>query len=167
MTRKELALYVRNFTFGVEDSLVSTVGLLSGIAVAGENKHNIFVTGMVLIFVEAFSMASGSFLSEHSTEEVEQTKEVKLDKPIVGALIMFLSYFISGFIPLSPYIVFTVQQAFPISIIASLTGLAILGIINGRISNKNIYKHAVEMLAVGGISILVGMAIGKFLNLKY
>ena len=55
------ALYLRNFIFGVEDSLVSTVGLLSGVAVANVDQATIFLTGMVLIFVEAFSMGVGSF----------------------------------------------------------------------------------------------------------
>ena len=61
--------YFRNFIFGVEDSLVSTVGLLSGIAIADVPGHTIFLTGVVLIFVEAFSMAAGTFLSEYSAEE--------------------------------------------------------------------------------------------------
>jgi VIT1/CCC1 family predicted Fe2+/Mn2+ transporter len=50
-------IYLRNFIFGVEDSLVSTVGLLSGVAVAGVASRTILLTGVVLIFVEAFSMA--------------------------------------------------------------------------------------------------------------
>ena len=62
--------YLRNFVFGVEDSLVSTVGLLSGIAIAGMNRESIFATGVVLIFVEAVSMAAGSFLAETSAETV-------------------------------------------------------------------------------------------------
>ena len=164
MTKKELALYVRNFTFGVEDSLVSTVGLLSGVAVAGLDKQDIFLTGMILIFVEALSMGSGSFLSEHSSEEIEQNKEVKLSKPIIGSLIMFFSYFATGFIPLAPYIIFPTSTAFPISIILSLGGLALLGIINGKISNKNVVRHAMEMLIVGGLSITAGVVIGKFIG---
>ena len=55
------ALYIRNFVFGVEDSLASTVGLLSGIATAGVNASTIVVTGAVLIFVEAFSRVSFLF----------------------------------------------------------------------------------------------------------
>jgi len=74
--KNTLAVYVRNFVFGVEDSLVSTVGLLSGIASAGASTATIFLTGTVLIFVEAFSMAVGSYLSEESVEEYE--KAIKL-----------------------------------------------------------------------------------------
>jgi len=59
----------RNFIFGVEDSLVSTVGLLSGIAAADTSRFTIITTGIVLIFVEAFSMGIGSFLSEETSEQ--------------------------------------------------------------------------------------------------
>ena len=52
--------YFRNFIFGVEDSLVSTVGLLSGVAIAGVPSRTILLTGVVLILVEAFSMAAGA-----------------------------------------------------------------------------------------------------------
>ena len=54
--------YYRNFVFGVEDSLVSTVGLLSGISIAGVTNKTIIMTGVILIFVEAVSMGAGSFL---------------------------------------------------------------------------------------------------------
>ena len=52
----------------MEDSLVSTVGLLSGVAVANVPMTTILLTGLILIFVEAISMAAGSFLSEYSAE---------------------------------------------------------------------------------------------------
>src|SRR3989344_3322331 len=91
------ALYLRNLVFGVEDGLVSTVGLLSGIAIAGVERDTIFLTGMVLIFVEAFSMAAGSFLSEFSAEEYALQREVSGRTPFFNGLIMFWSYLLAGF----------------------------------------------------------------------
>ena len=68
-TKKNIILFMRNFVFGAEDSLVSTVGLLAGVATAGVLQKEIIISGVVLIFVEAFSMSVGSFLSERTTEE--------------------------------------------------------------------------------------------------
>ena len=93
-SKAALAVFVRNFVFGVEDSLVSTAGLLSGLAVAHTARETIFTAGVVLICVEAFSMAAGSFLSEESTEEYEQKSVVRSLIPIGGAVVMFFSYFI-------------------------------------------------------------------------
>ncbi len=68
-SHEDRKVYLRNFVFGVEDSLVSTVGLLSGVAAAGVETKTIVLTGVVLIIVEALSMAVGSYLSEYSVEE--------------------------------------------------------------------------------------------------
>ena len=94
------ATYFRNFVFGVEDSLVSTVGLLSGIAIAGVAQKTIFLTGIVLIFVEGFSMAAGSFLSEASAEEYSARQNVSPRHSALAGVVMFVSYFVAGFIPL-------------------------------------------------------------------
>ena len=50
-SRGFFALYTRSFIFGVEDSLVSTTGLLAGIATAGVPPATIFLSSVFLIFV--------------------------------------------------------------------------------------------------------------------
>lgn len=156
------ASYLRNFVFGVEDSLVSTVGLLSGLAIAEIEIHTIFLTGVILIFVEAFSMAVGSFLSEYSAEEYLHEKK-PFHRSLVDGIVMFVSYLISGLIPLAPYIFSEdSSSAFQYSIIFSLVTLALLGIGSAKISRQNILKSAMRMLLVGGLAILAGILIGQF-----
>jgi VIT1/CCC1 family predicted Fe2+/Mn2+ transporter len=158
----EFATYVRNFIFGVEDSLVSTVGLLSGVAVAGLPRHDIFLTGIVLIFVEAFSMGVGSYLSESSAEEFTGTNK---SLSVQGSLIMFFSYFAAGFIPLAPYLIFNVNPALVFSISLSLLALFILGVVSSKFfKQKHTTKHGVKMLVIGGMAIAVGVIVGKLVN---
>jgi VIT1/CCC1 family predicted Fe2+/Mn2+ transporter len=158
------AAYLRNFVFGVEDSLVSTVGLLSGVAIAGMSPKDIFVTGLILIFVEAISMCAGSFLSETSAEEFETRSEKHSGRSLRAALIMFISYFVSGFIPLAPYIVFTGASAFMLSIAVSLGALLILGAVSARLSSTSIRKSALRMAVIGGLAIGAGVLIGGLLG---
>ena len=158
------ASHLRNFVFGVEDSLVSTVGLLSGISIAGMEIKTIFVTGIVLIFVEAFSMAVGSFLSEYSAEGYLRQAEAPLGRPVLNGAIMFVSYFISGFIPLFPYILLQQNAAFRLSIALSLAALFILGIIGAEFSRLNWIKSGLRMMLVGGAAIVVGILVGKVAN---
>ncbi len=159
-------LYFRNFIFGVEDSLVSTVGLLSGIAIAGVPRETIFLTGVVLILVEALSMAAGSFLSESSAEELAAGGVVPVSKPFAGGSIMFVSYFLAGFVPLVPYVLFTTALALPVSIAASLAALFLLGAVSGAISRAGIVRRAVRMFLVGGLAIVAGMLAGAVLSLQ-
>lgn len=154
----------RNFVFGVEDSLVSTVGLLSGIASASVPKGTIFLTGVILILVEAISMAAGSFLSERSTEDLEAQHEVSPRKSIIGSITMFFSYLIAGIIPLLPYLFLEVRLALPFSILSTLISLFVLGLFSAKISHTPILKSAFRMLVIAGIAILAGVIVGKIFN---
>lgn len=158
------AAYLRNFVFGVEDSLVSTVGLLSGVAIAGMAREDIVVTGVILIFVEAVSMTAGSFLAESSAEEYETRSDMPTERSYLSAVIMFFSYFISGFIPLFPYMFLSAGTAFGVSIALSALALVILGCLGGMFSKTSVWKNALRMLIVGGLAIAVGATVGHFLG---
>ena len=162
--KQSFAAYMRNFIFGVEDSLVSTAGLLSGVASAGVSRGNILATGIILIFVEAFSMAVGSFLSERSAEEYLARAELPNRRSVGVGSVMFISYFATGFIPLFPYLVFDVSVAFPASIIASLITLFILGLVAARVFRVKLLRSGVRMLVVGGLAIALGVAVGSFVR---
>lgn len=151
----------RNFIFGVEDSLVSSVGVLSGIALGGVPRETIFLTGVVLIFVEAFSMGAGSYLTERSTDEYlfrERRKGV-VGNAMISACIMFAGYFLAGLVPLSPYIIADVPFAFPASVIASLVMLFVLGAWSGSMTQARIIRTGLRMFLIGGMAIAVGMIV--------
>lgn len=150
--------YLKSFIFGVEDSLVSTVGLLSGVVLAGAGAGTAVLTGIVLIFVEGFSMSAGEFLSE---SEVEEATSAHAHFATGSALIMFASYVTAGFVPLFPYFIFPVQTALLYSIAAALIALAFLGALGARLSNGSYLKHALRMLIVGGAAILIGVLAGQ------
>jgi len=161
---KQTELYLRNVIFGVADSLVSTVGLLAGIDVAGTNRAGILLTGIVYAFVEAFSMAVGSFLSEQSAEEYEAKGEVSAGGPIVASVVMFLSFVIASFIPIVPYLIFGLSTALWMSIALSIVALGIVGIVSAKIVKVKIASHAVKMMLLGGAAILIGVIVGKFVR---
>ncbi|KKP99034.1 MAG: hypothetical protein US71_C0001G0008 [Parcubacteria group bacterium GW2011_GWD2_38_12] len=158
------AIFLQNFIFGVEDSLVSTVGVLSGIAIAGTSVKTVILAGVVLIFVESFSMGVGSFLSEHTAEEFIAQQETPGKISLLAALVMFCSYFLAGFIPLSPYLFFNFTAAFKLSILFSLIALFVLGAISAKFSHTNKIRHGLEMLFIGGLAIVLGVVIGTLIN---
>lgn len=155
------ASYLRNFVFGVEDSLVSTVGLLSGIFIAGAEQQAILVTGVVLIFVEAFSMAVGSFLSESSAESYVRTEAASIKKSLLNGIIMFFSYFLSGFVPLLPYLLFGASDAFKYSVFFSLLALFVLGVTSSNITHSNLLRGGIRTVLIGGMAILIGIFAGQ------
>ena len=159
LSRDSFLSYMRNFIFGAEDSLVSTVGLLAGVTVAGAGSRYVIIAGIVLIFVEALSMGVGSFLSEKSLEEYKKIADGKAYS-IPGAFIMFISYLVFGLIPLSPYIFFTPDLAFPISVTATMSALFLLGFISAKILKISPIKNGVRMLILGGAAVVLGTLVG-------
>lgn len=156
--------YFRNFIFGVEDSLVSTVGLLSGVAAAGQSSKTIVLTGFVLVFVEAFSMAVGSLVSENGVAELSKKQSVPLRDSLGDAVVMFVSYLVSGFLVVSPYIFLSSALAFEVSIAASLVALILLGLISGFLTGTSKARGGLVMFLLGGSAIALGILVGKIVE---
>ncbi len=163
-TQKQSVEYLRNFIFGVEDSLVSTVGLVSGVAVAGMANKGVVLTGVVLVSVEAFSMAVGSLLSENSADEYESKKEVALSDSFGYAIVMFASYLVSGLLIVGPYMFFKPAEALWSSIGISVAGLFLLGAWSARMARVHWLKRAFTMAGIGGLTILLGIAVGQLVD---
>jgi VIT1/CCC1 family predicted Fe2+/Mn2+ transporter len=163
-TRLQESDYLRNFVFGVEDSLVSTVGLVSGIAIVGVPKSTILLTGLILVFVEAFSMCIGSLLSDNSAREFRKGMAVPLASSLISAVIMFTSYLLSGFLVLLPYGFWSTEIALPVSVAVSCMALFTLGLLSARLTRTSPLRKGFLMMLVGGIAIATGMAVGLFVQ---
>lgn len=159
--QEESKTLFRNFIFGVEDSLVSTVGMLSGVAAASAPRNTIIASGLILIFVEAFSMGVGSFLSEETSNQIGSKRRISSQVVKKAAILMFISYFLAGFIPLFPYVVFEGQTAETASIIVSLLALFLLGVVSAIRFQGRILQKGFEMLVLGGLATLVGIGVGS------
>lgn len=158
------ASLLRNFTFGVEDSLASTVGLLSGIASAQVAQTTIIITGIVLVFTEAMSMAVGTFLSDQSVEEYEHHRDLSLKRSLPSALVMFFSYLLAGVLPIAPYAFFPFPLALYLSVATAVFSLMILGFFNASVSSTSVAKSVFRMAILGGSVAIAGVVIGNLLK---
>lgn len=160
---KTSALYLRTVIFGINDSLVSTVGFLAGISVAGVPRATIILTGIIYALVEAFSMAMGDFLSEESAEEYVSHSNVNDRPSIISAILMFVSCVLASLIPLVPYIIFASSTALVVSICFSVFSLFIVGMVSARFSRLPMMWRGTRMALLGGAAILVGVTIGMYM----
>lgn len=156
--------FIRNFSFGVEDGLVSTVGLVSGVAAAGVARETILLTGLVLIAVEGFAMGVGSLLTEREVEQFQEHREVSFSKTYWGAIVMFISYLVAGMVPLFPYIFLEPSTALYPSIGASMAALFVLGAVSAYKLGLRVFKQGIQMMLIGGTAIVLGVAVGTLLN---
>lgn len=160
---KTSALYLRTIIFGINDSLVSTVGFLAGISVAGVPRPIIVLTGITYALVEAFSMAMGDFLSEESAEEYIHKSDVSDRPSVMAAILMFASCVLASLIPLIPYIIFTSGTALIVSVCLSVFSLFIVGMVSAHFSRLPMLWRGVRMASLGGAAIVMGVAIGTFM----
>jgi len=71
---------IREFVFGIQDGLISTVGLLAGMQAAGSSRFVILMAGTAAVCSGAFSMSAGAYLSSKAEKEIfdhELKKEAK------------------------------------------------------------------------------------------
>lgn len=157
------ALYLRTIIFGINDSLVSTVGFLAGINVAGVPRTTVILTGIIYALVEAFSMAMGDFLSEETAEEYVKHGNIRDRSPAIAAVLMFVSSVLAALVPLMPYLLFTGGEALLVSCAASILGLFIVGAASARFSRLPVLWRGARMALLGGAAIGMGVVVGSFL----
>jgi VIT1/CCC1 family predicted Fe2+/Mn2+ transporter len=61
---------IREFVFGIQDGLISTVGLLAGMQAGGSNRLTILMAGTASVLAGAFSMSAGAYLSSKAEKEI-------------------------------------------------------------------------------------------------
>lgn len=156
--------YLRSIIFGFQDSLVSTTGVIAGVAAGTNHKELVILAGLVTITVESLSMGAGQYMSEKSVHQLDKTGK-HTDNLYVGGALMALSYFTGGLVPLLPIVIFRFPLSASLSIFFALIGLFILGYLKAQIVKVNPIKSAIEILLLGGAATLIGLIVGKILKI--
>lgn len=145
---------VKNLTFGIEDSLISTTGVLLGIAAAKFQRREILIAGLILITVEALSMTYGAFLSDENY--MKAAKQSYTTWQVVQySLVMFLSYFIIGLILLVP---FAAKIPYPSFVTVAVALILLLLLIMKYEKNA---KRVVVLITVGAVLMTVSIVLGN------
>ena len=153
-------VYFRTIIFGIQDALVSTTGVVVGVAAGKADRNMMLLAATVTVLVEAISMASGQYVSEKSIHSLE--KKQHADNLLVGAVLMFGAYLIGGAIPIMPILFMPKELMVGTSLAASLLGLFLLGWWKSTISGEHKLRTSIQVMVIGGLSALVGLAVGLF-----
>ncbi len=155
--------YLRSLVFGFQDALVSTTGIVVGISVGVSNKQFIILSALVAISVEALSMGAGQYLSEKSVHDLPQNRHQ--DNLLTGSLIMFFSYLIGGLVPIIPIFFTNPPLTLFLSVFFAFLGLFLLGFFKAKLFSGQVWRSAIEMLSIGGLATLIGLAVGLILKI--
>jgi VIT1/CCC1 family predicted Fe2+/Mn2+ transporter len=153
--------YIRSILFGFEDSLVSTTGVIAGVSAGSGDPKVILLAAGVTVIVEALSMGSGQFLSERAVHQMDRKHS---DSLLIGAGLMFSSYFSAGFIPLLPVMLLPFPVSVYVSISSAFIGLFVLGYIKGKVVSTKPLRSGLEILLIGGAATVLGLLAGWFFH---
>lgn len=173
--------FLRDFIFGVEDGLVSALGVVAGISGAALSVNIIFLAVFVEMFAGGISMSAGTYLSVKSQEEYLHSelkeKKIKIHKrelapierelknPVKAAIIMFLSFIIGSLTPIVPFLLQTANTLLA-SIVFSAIGLFIFGATKTIFTKRNWIRSGLEMLILGMFAAVVGYYIGTLFKVE-
>ncbi len=85
----ERRIRAREFVFGIQDGLLSTVGLLSGVSAATQSRLTVVITGVAAAVTGGISMATGSYLASRTEKEIFEKElldqeRLAADQPYLG-----------------------------------------------------------------------------------
>lgn len=73
---------VRELVFGAQDGLVSTVALVTGVAVAGADNTIVLIAGLAAALAGTISMATGAYLGSKAEQDVQSAEIAKEAKEL-------------------------------------------------------------------------------------
>lgn len=153
-----------DFVYGAVDGTITTFAIVAGTIGAGLPSTVVLILGFANLLADGFSMASSSYLSHESRDDMEGDGEVT---PFKSAYVTFLSFVGVGVIPLIPFVLEDVgvleRPMMYASILAGLTFLYI-GVLRGRVVGKRTLPSALSTFAIGAIASIIAFAVGAFLE---
>lgn len=149
--------FVRNVVYGLEDSVISTTGVVVGVTFAGLPTPHILVAAIILILVESSSMAFGAFLADKSFVNAENGQVGSLNL-LLYALAMFLSYIVAGVVVILPYLLrLKHDYAYTVAIAVVL----LFGLV--WFVEKDLPK-ATAMTMLGVVILIATIVVGRYLE---
>lgn len=164
--------FLRDVIFGVHDALLTNIGIVTGFVAAFQDNRLIIIAALIDVIISAFAMAFGTYLSRTSESDYlkrELDKEANDDlvdisaNPVRAAMVMWVTYVISGLIPLIPFL-FNLSPGLTIryAIILSLIVFFIVGYAKGIITHTRPWKSGLQFVGFGSFAALVGYLIGFY-----
>lgn len=160
---------VRETIFGLEDSLVSTLGVVVGVAAGTDSRYIVVLSALVVIVVESLSMAAGTYLSNKSQMEVDLAEGKRgflgdrqlVIKSVTDSIFMGIFYILGGVVSILPFFFMEPVDAILPSVIISVSALFSIGFIKGKVARLNPVKSGLEMSLVSISAAGLGYLVGK------
>jgi len=164
----ERANTIRAGVFGIQDGVVSTFGLIMGVAGAQVSPEAVVIAGVAGVVSGALSMGAGEYVSvrtQHELLAVGTSVAVGENVDPFRAAAANAGLFVAGgLVPLLPFLLTAGRPAVLTSIVLSALALFSTGAVLTRLTRRSPWRSGARMLVIGGGSGLLAFAIGSALG---
>lgn len=151
--------YLRSVMFGIENSLISTVGLITGMSIGTDQVRVVILGATVAIVIESVAMGVGEYLSDDAVQELDKIKRHS-DSPLLSGLLMMAAGTFAGLVPLTPVIFMQYPYSLATSIMLALVVLFLVGYIKGKILRSSAIRGGLKIMTIGGLATGLGVVVG-------
>ena len=160
---------VRAGVFGVQDGIVSTFGLVMGVAGAQVSPETVLIAGIAGEFSGAVSMGAGEYVSVKVQRELLEARgdgyaENGNVSPHRAAIANSGLFVLGAAFPLLPFIVLVGLPAVVLSSVLSVTALFAAGALLTRLTKRSPVASGMRMLVIGGGAGVLGYLVGSLLG---
>src|SRR5229473_2562018 len=175
--------WVRDVMLGLNDGLVASFAVTSGVAGAFTTGNAAVMAGLSEMLGGAVAMGLAAFISarsqvefyqseiEREREEIERWpdrereelgfNEESFDRPLRSAFAVGSSYLCGAFVPVWPYIFFEPTQGVLISAISTVVVLFAVGALKTIITSRSWWRSGFESMMTGIAAASVTYAAGR------
>jgi VIT1/CCC1 family predicted Fe2+/Mn2+ transporter len=159
---------VRAGVFGVQDGIVSTFGLIMGVAGAQVSPEAVLIAGVAGAFSGAMSMGAGEYVSVKVQREMLSARGAVEDdanvSPHRAALANSGLFVLGAAFPLVPFLFLVGLPAVALSTALSVLALFITGALLTRLTKRSPWASGARMLVIGGGAGVLGYLVGSVLG---
>lgn len=161
----------RYFVIGFFDGVLTILGMIIGAHMAGEASSRLILSaGVATALALGISSSWGAFEAERIEQKIMKdrkerallinSKECSIDRAhqfatYVSSIIHGISPIIAAFIPLLPYVLLPIEEAFTVAVSLGFASLFVVGSIMGRLAKFNIVLSGFRMLLAGILTALL------------
>jgi len=160
---------VRAGVFGVQDGIVSTFGLVMGVAGAQVSPETVLIAGIAGMFSGAVSMGAGEYVSVKVQRELLEARgnrngEDHIVSPNRAAAANSGLFVLGAAFPLAPFLFLVGLPAVLVSSSLSITALFATGALLTRLTRRSPFFSGLRMLVIGGGAGVLGYLVGSLLG---
>ena len=163
MLDEERLRYSGSVVLGMSDALIELTGALAGLTFALQSLQLVALAGLVTGIAAAFSMGASEYLSSRA--------EKKAESAVKAAFFTWLSYLVTVFLLVGPYLVFQVDspdfhglephvQALMCTFAIGLLIVAVFNLYVSVVEEVSFRSRFLEMTGILGVVSLISYGIG-------